>query len=247
MAKRKAAPPERAKTEFAEQSAGPLGRWLSGVRRTRKLEVLGNDVPCGSCIACCRASMFIHVRPEELDTLRHIPKQLLFPAPGAPKGHVLLGFDQQGQCPMLQDGKCSIYEHRPQTCRDFDCRIFSATKVGLDEHGPQAEIGRRARSFRFELSSDEERRQSSALEAAATFLQEQRASFPEGLLPHTPVQLALLAIELYELFEARLQTSGSGLEPADRSELARAVLARLEQLESARRTSKRSAKPARGR
>ena len=31
---------------------------------------------------------------------------------------------------MLVDGRCSIYEHRPRTCRTYDCRIFTAT--GLD-------------------------------------------------------------------------------------------------------------------
>lgn len=38
-----------------------------------------------------------------------IPAELLFPAPGLPKGHVLLGYDANGHCPMLAEGGCSIF------------------------------------------------------------------------------------------------------------------------------------------
>lgn len=49
------------------------------------------DVPCGSCTACCTASQFVHIEPDEADALAHIPRQLLFPAPRLPRGHVLMG------------------------------------------------------------------------------------------------------------------------------------------------------------
>ena len=32
---------------------------------------------------------------------------------------------------MLIDNQCSIYEHRPRTCRTYDCRVFAA--AGLDD------------------------------------------------------------------------------------------------------------------
>ena len=77
--------------------------------------------------------MFIHIQPEETQTLQRIPRALLFPAPGLPKGHVLMGYCDKGQCPMLVDNQCSIYEHRPQTCRDYDCRVFAATGISVDQ------------------------------------------------------------------------------------------------------------------
>ena len=46
-----------------------------------------------------------------------------------PKGNMLLGYDENGHCPMLIDDKCSIYEHRPITCRSYDCRIFPAAGI----------------------------------------------------------------------------------------------------------------------
>ena len=38
-----------------------------------------SDVPCNGCTACCRSSQFVHVGPDEADTLAHIPAELLFP------------------------------------------------------------------------------------------------------------------------------------------------------------------------
>ena len=55
------------------------------------------------------------------------PAALRFPRPGRPKGHVVLGYDEHGRCPMLGDHGCTIYEHRPRTCRTYDCRVFAAT------------------------------------------------------------------------------------------------------------------------
>ncbi len=64
--------------------------------------------------------MFVHIKPDETQTLRRIPRALLFPAPGLPKGHRVMGYDDRGYCPMLVDDKCSIYEDRPQACRTYD-------------------------------------------------------------------------------------------------------------------------------
>lgn len=89
----------------------------------------GLDVPCGDCRACCTSGMFIHVGPEEQDALAHIPDALLFDAPGAPPGHRLMGYSEQGHCPMFKDNRCTIYAHRPLTCRQFDCRLFAAIEL----------------------------------------------------------------------------------------------------------------------
>jgi uncharacterized protein len=104
------------------------------------------DVPCDGCTACCTSSQFVHVGPDETDTLAHIPAELLFPAPGLPTGHVVLGYDERGHCPMLLDGRCSIYEHRPRSCRTYDCRIFTATGVEPDKPA----IAERVARWRFD-------------------------------------------------------------------------------------------------
>lgn len=68
--------------------------------------------------ACCSSSYFVRIWPKEKQALARINKNLLAPAPGEPKGQVLMGYDKKGRCPMLKDNKCSIFEHRPRTCEN---------------------------------------------------------------------------------------------------------------------------------
>jgi hypothetical protein len=93
----------------------------------------------------------VHIEPDETDTLAHVPAELRFPAPGLPKGHFVLGYDQHGHCPMLIDGACSVYEHRPRTCRTYDCRIFAVTGVVPDQPG----IADRVRDWEFDVDDPE--------------------------------------------------------------------------------------------
>jgi len=109
-----------------------FGEWLADTRAAIRGE-RDADVPCGECTACCTASQFIHVAPDEHDALNVIPAAVLFAAPGFPPGHVLMGYDDQGNCPMFKDNGCSIYEHRPRTCRTYDCRVFAAADVTPDD------------------------------------------------------------------------------------------------------------------
>jgi len=108
--------------------AGRFSLWLAELDQSLRGDA-DIDVPCGACTACCTSSQFVHIAPDETDTLARVPVELRFPAPGLPKGHVVLGYDERGRCPMLVDDACSIYEHRPRTCRTYDCRVFAATGV----------------------------------------------------------------------------------------------------------------------
>ena len=113
-------------------AAGRFSPWLVSVQGAIRGEH-GSEVPCGECTACCTSSHFIRIESDEGDTLAHIPEALRFPAPGRPPGDMLMGYDQRGHCPMLVDNKCSIYDHRPRVCRSFDCRIFAASGIEVDE------------------------------------------------------------------------------------------------------------------
>jgi Fe-S-cluster containining protein len=156
-------------------------------------------VPCGTCTACCTSSQFIHIGPEETDALAHIPADLLFPAPRSPRGHVLLGYDERGHCPMLVDEKCSIYAHRPKTCRTYDCRVFSAADVEL--HGGQhVKIERQVRRWRFSYSNPVGQRQHEAVKAAASYLKEHAGLLPGVTATTTSARLAVLAFEIHGLF-----------------------------------------------
>lgn len=159
-----------------ELEAGDFASWLDGIRERHDAVV-----PCDECTACCESSQFVHVDPTEADTLAHIPAELLFPAPGLPSGHVVMGYDEQGRCPMLVDGACSIYEHRPRACRTYDCRVFAAT--GIDSEKPL--VDRRVRRWRFSFATPAARDRYEAVQVRVRQLRARGGS---------PTQLALMAL-----------------------------------------------------
>lgn len=136
------------------RDAGEFRAWLSGMQAAVRGEQ-DSDVPCDGCTACCTSSQFVHVGPDDVDALAVIPPELLFPAPGQPPGHFVMGYDQDGCCPMLVDGACSIYAHRPRTCRVYDCRLFAALGR-VNEATPL--IAARIRTWEFTYADDDSRR-----------------------------------------------------------------------------------------
>lgn len=200
--------------------AGEFSWWLRSTLNAQTGDE-GADVPCGGCNACCKASYFIHIRPDETEALARIPEALLFPAPGLPKGHVLMGYDEHGHCPMLVDNACSIYEQRPVTCRRFDCRIFPAAGISAHE-ADKALVANRARRWKFSYPTEADRDQHSAVRAASEFLRERAECFPNGV-PNNSTQLAVLAIKAYEVFLEYRDKSKSGCPPPD-PEVAQAIM-----------------------
>ncbi len=199
-------PPERATQRDSQVSAGqqnPLeagnfSTWLAATSEAIGTG-LGSEVPCGDCTACCTSSYFVHIQPHEAKTLSRIPAQLLFEAPGLPDGHVLMGYNQDGHCPMLVDCKCSIYEDRPITCRTFDCRVFAAAGLEPDVNDKPL-IAQRVRRWEFELSDLADHALAAAVRAAAIFLAANPACFPNEVVPSGPSDLAVAAIKVHRLF-----------------------------------------------
>jgi uncharacterized protein len=182
-------------------AAGDFSAWLAGMRRALGGGV-GSDVPCDGCTACCTSSQFVHIEPDEKETLARIPGALLFPAPRMPRGHVVLGYDENGHCPMLGDGGCTIYEHRPRTCRTYDCRVFPAAGVELDDRD-KAAIARRVRRWRFDHPADADRAEHDAVRAAAAFVRDHPDRLPDDVAPANATQRAVLAVRLHAAFLGR--------------------------------------------
>jgi Fe-S-cluster containining protein len=220
-----------ASAEPADHPAGDFSQWLRITEASLQTGNGGADVPCGACRGCCRSSMFIHIRPEETRTIQMIPRALLFPAPGLPKGHVLMGYDDKGQCPMLVDNQCSIYEDRPQTCRDYDCRVFAATGIAVDRQS-QPEIAQRVRDWVFTYENEESRAEHAMVKEAAAFLKNNSDLFPPGSLPGYPVQLAALAVNIYGLFSRLRANSRNDVSGASDAAIAQAILNALSQPET---------------
>lgn len=179
--------------------AGDFLPWLTGLHAALRGEQ-DADVPCGTCTACCRSGQFVHVEPDETDALAHIPSALLFPAPGLPAGHVLLGYDEQGRCPMLGERGCTIYAHRPRTCRAYDCRVFPATGLDPAADGKPA-IAERTRRWRFRHPSAQDDVAHDAVRAAAADLRPQARSATHA---------AVLAIQRHKPDAAAPGSAGAG-------------------------------------
>jgi uncharacterized protein len=190
--------------EGRDLPAGRFEKWLAQITSalTSQQEM---DVPCGECNACCRSSFFIHIAPTETETLEHIPKALVFAAPGLPEGFVLMGFDEKGCCPMLKDDQCSIYEYRPSACRVFDCRIYPAAATV-----PPKRIAVQSGRWRFDANEPGEADALAALQRAARFLAANLDCFPTEV-PNSGTGLALAAVRVTGLFQHDELPTGQAL------------------------------------
>lgn len=195
--------------------AGRFSVWLDTILQVlRRGET--SDVPCGGCTSCCTASQFIHIAPDEVDALAAIPGDLLFPAPRLPTGHVLMGYDELGRCPMLVDGSCSIYEHRPRTCRTYDCRVFAAS--GLESADPaKSEINDRARRWQFRFVDETDRAKLDAVRSAARLVADLEPGFDT-------TKRTLAAIEIHDQFLAIDPDDGACTAATPNPESVRVVL-----------------------
>lgn len=146
--------------------AGPFAEWRSQMLAALRGE-RASDVPCGTCSACCTSAQFVHIDPDEDDTLARIPRDLLARAPGLPRGHMILGYDERGHCPMLREGRCSIYDHRPRACRMYDCRVFAAAGI---EPVDKPAIAEQARRWEFTYPTANDRAEHDAVLHAAAAL-----------------------------------------------------------------------------
>lgn len=78
---------------------------------------LGNP-PCNGCRRCCigdAVRLLPHERAEDYETEPH---------PYA-AGQRMLAHDANGHCIYLGEEGCTIYDRRPQQCRDMDCRLIA--------------------------------------------------------------------------------------------------------------------------
>lgn len=197
--------------------AGLFGEWLMQMRASLRSDV-GTDVPCGDCRGCCVSSYYIPVRPHDSEARARIPERWLIAPDGQPPGHLMMKYREDGTCPMLLEGNCSIYAHRPQTCRDYDCRIFAA--AGIEAGGADKPvINRRVREWQFRYASSNDQRAHEAVRAAASFIRQQRSAFPGSRAPSAPTGIAVLAVKAYRVF------LDPGIDACEPVEVARAIIA----------------------
>ncbi len=135
--------------------AGTFGDWLRDMRAVLR-GIRDADVPCGTCVGCCVSSYPIPLRPGDELARSEVPERWLIGSTAAGENW-LMGFREDGSCPFLNDCRCSIYSGRPQTCRDYDCRIYAA--AGLLPDGDRPIIAERVNAWEFTFSSADEQLQ----------------------------------------------------------------------------------------
>jgi hypothetical protein len=115
-----------------------------------------------------------------------------------PRGHVLMGYDEHGRCPMLRADGCSIYEHRPRTCRTYDCRVFPAAGL-LPDEPDKSLIAERAARWQFTFEEPGAVEAAAAVRATAAFLRDHHAELGDAA-PLTTTQLAVAAVRVHDMF-----------------------------------------------
>lgn len=181
----------------------PFAGWLRATLDTL-LRDAPADVPCGPCNACCRTFHQLHIRPGEKGARKRLPREYLTVARGLPPGYLLLGYTDDGACPVLVGGRCTIYEDRPLVCRTYDCRLYAATGVEPD----RAEIAAQVRRWRFAYPEPEDRELQEAVLAALAFIRRTPSCLPSEAARRQPIRLATLAVVAHELFRPGAATRG---------------------------------------
>jgi uncharacterized protein len=196
--------------------AGDFGAWLIQARAALRGSA-GTRVPCGDCTGCCTSGYSLEVRPTDAAALERIPAGSLYRSRSSSSSNWTVRPNADGRCPMLSAGKCTIYAKRPQTCLDYDCRVFTA--AGMEAGGSdKAVINQRVREWRFQFTCEQDRQAHAAIKAAARFIRDGQAHFEPGTVPLNPLGIAALALRVYPVF----LPPGPPAQPA---ETARAVLA----------------------
>lgn len=182
------------RADDAAIEAGEFGAWLKAMRNALRGEG-GMDVPCGDCRGCCISGYSIQVRPGDLAAKARIPDRFL-----VVRGATAVMRPQPGgRCPMAIAEGCAIYAHRPQTCLDYDCRIFAAAGIEAGD-ASKSVINTRVRAWRFSYADQAARREHEAVAAAAAFMRAHPEAFPEGRTPLNPMSVAVFAVKAYALF-----------------------------------------------
>lgn len=202
--------------------AGDFSTWLREMR-TALSGRGGMDVACGECRGCCVSSYYVKVRAYESAALARIGDANLQPGPPGDPGSRLLGYREDGHCRMLVDGNCSIYVDRPETCRGYDCRAFTA--AGMNAGPDKTVINERIARWRFDYDSERGRAEHRAVTAAASFLRQHPVRFAGGHVPSRAAEIAVLAVKAYEVFLDP---------PASDRDIAAAIVERVEEFDTRR-------------
>ena len=172
---------------------GDFGAWLAQHARGAAPSEAGADVPCGDCSACCSTSHFVHVRPgRDASALAHVPRELLFPAPGhaAPATRARLRRPR----PLPAAGRRRPVHHLRAPAADLPHVRLPGLRGGGHRRRPRGDHASRRGAGASRIRRREDPDGLAAVRAAARFIARARGGVPRRRRAGRPGALAVLAV-----------------------------------------------------
>lgn len=155
------------------------------------------DTLCTRCGLCCDGSLFADVELAGSDEASALEVMGLEIEDDEKDGGLLLQ-----PCRALKGKRCSIYPHRPDCCRTFECRLFQEVKrgaVGVERaEGKIAEALQRIERVKeliVQLGPGDERLPLKERCVEALALSEEVAADPETNRKRAELQSAMTSVE----------------------------------------------------
>ncbi|HEX3587815.1 MAG TPA: YkgJ family cysteine cluster protein [Candidatus Angelobacter sp.] len=116
------------------RAAGDPMVWREQLLASAETVLRGNPVPtatvpCAGCTECCyHSGVDVHPTMEPPERLAHLDLEWREDSQGW-----FLRKRADGACVHLGPGGCTVYEYRPNACRQYDCRLYALFGV-LDSY-----------------------------------------------------------------------------------------------------------------
>ncbi len=102
-----------------------------------------SQILCVECGLCCNGTLVddIHLKSwDEADAMEDLGLELDEDTDGVPS--------MLTPCRALKGTRCSVYEHRPSTCRSFECRVLQEVRIKAIDEQEAMSLIRKAQSNR---------------------------------------------------------------------------------------------------
>ena len=169
-------------SDGGDLDAGDFLAWVTGMQAALRSEQ--SSPTCNSCAACCRSSQFIHIAPDETDTLAHIPAELLFPRRSARPATSSSATTNAGiaRCWSTTSARSTSIAHRPVA--PTTVRVFPAAAVEIED-AAKAHLAQQTRRWRFSYPAPDDRRRHDAVRGRGVSPANRKTSSPPTSSPRT--------------------------------------------------------------
>jgi uncharacterized protein len=152
---------------------------------------------CTRCGLCCDGSLFADVELAGSETAALEVMGLEIEEADGDEGGLLLQ-----PCAALKGKRCSIYPHRPECCRTFECRLLQKVKrgaIGVEQAKEKIAEAlqqiKRAKELLAQLETDKERLPLKERFEEALARSEEFACEPEVSRKRAELQAAMTSVE----------------------------------------------------